>query len=69
MIYDYILGAVALRDAYFGEGTGPIFLERFSCEGAEDRLLDCASLPIGVHECSHSDDAGVVCIGETQLPT
>lgn len=57
-------GSEAFRDAHFGEGTGPIFLERYDCSEGENRFLDCALLPIGVHSCDHSNDAGVRCIGE-----
>ena len=34
-----------------------------SCTGDEQRLLDCTALPIGSHNCGHSDDVGVVCTG------
>ena len=57
------LGTEAFRGAFFGEGTGPIFLERYDCNEGEDRFLDCALPPIGVHSCDHSSDAGVKCIG------
>ena len=58
-------GTEALRGAYFGRGTGPIFLEFFQmhCMGSERDLLACASGVIGIHTCDHSQDAGVRCIG------
>ena len=49
--------------AFFGEGTGRIFLDRVTCNGTESRLTDCGHLPFGQHFCQHSDDAGVVCSG------
>lgn len=58
-----ILGTRAFQNAFFGSGTGPIFFERFECSGDEDTLLECASRPIGIHDCDHSHDAGVQCIG------
>lgn len=58
----FFLGTEAFRGAFFGEGSGPIFLERYDCS-AEDRFLNCALPPIGVHSCDHSSDAGVKCIG------
>ena len=33
------------------------------CTGNETRLVDCPSNPLGVHDCSHSEDAGVTCQG------
>jgi hypothetical protein len=58
------LGTVAFRNAFFGEGTGPIFLERYDdCRRNATRFLDCATRPVGVHSCNHTNDAGVRCIG------
>ena len=55
-------GAVsALGDAYFGAGSGPIYYDEVICNGTEERLADCFHLGIGIHNCSHSQDAGVVC--------
>ena len=57
------------RGAYFGEGVGPIFLDKLACSGTESRLLDCDTrTPHGVHSCDHSQDAGVRCIGMQQQP-
>lgn len=54
---------MAHRGAFFGEGTGPIFLDRYDCTDRDVRLLDCAIPPIGIHNCDHSRDAGVTCLG------
>ncbi|XP_030844631.1 scavenger receptor cysteine-rich protein isoform X3 [Strongylocentrotus purpuratus] len=48
--------------AQFGQGTGPIQLDDVGCTGAEQTIFDCAHPPFGVHNCFHSEDAGVVCI-------
>ena len=45
----------------FGEGSGPIYYDNVDCSGTETRLADCTNAGIGVHNCVHSDDAGVVC--------
>ena len=47
--------------AYYGPGTGPIWLSRLSCFGNESTLTDCSQLSIGTKNCTHSDDASVYC--------
>ena len=55
---------MAISGAYFGAGSGEIFLDDVSCTGLETGLLSCASSPIGTHNCGHSEDAGVTCEGK-----
>ena len=55
------IGAIARSRAYFGRGTGSIFLDEVACTGTESRLVNCRSNLLGVHDCSHSEDAGVTC--------
>ena len=55
------------RDLTFGEGSGPIFLERVKCSSDQVALLDCDSNPVGLHMCSHSQDTGVQCIGKLRM--
>ena len=54
----------ALGEAYFSEGNGPIHYDEVACTGTEARLADCAHNGVGIHNCYHSEDAGVVCSGE-----
>ena len=55
---------MAFRNAFFGHGSGPIFLDHLNCIGLEANLLQCqATRPTGLHACSHNEDAGVRCIG------
>ena len=48
--------------SYFGQGSGGIFLQNLACSGDELMLINCSHSGIGVHSCSHSEDAGVVCL-------
>lgn len=67
LIWVEIAGALAARSAFFGQGMGPIFLDKINCQGNESYLLQCNSelllRVLGQHNCAHSEDAGVICPG------
>ena len=50
------------RSAYFGAGTGRIYYDNVRCNGLESRLEYCTHNGIGIHNCDHSEDAGVTCL-------
>ena len=54
-------GATTYYYFKFGRGTGGIFLDDVRCGGSESRLIHCSR--VGVHNCQHTDDAGVRCLG------
>lgn len=49
--------------APFGQSSGPIWLDQLACTGTEGSLCECPANTIGSHDCSHFEDAGVVCQG------
>ncbi|NXQ67649.1 C163A protein, partial [Quiscalus mexicanus] len=51
----------ALSEAAFGEGTGPIWLEKVHCKGTELSLWDCPAKPLFGKNCDHKEDAAVNC--------
>ncbi|XP_078056836.1 scavenger receptor cysteine-rich domain-containing protein DMBT1-like isoform X1 [Mustelus asterias] len=56
--------AISVRSgAYFGEGAGLIWNERFECKGSETGLTDCTLVPVTRSECTHRNDVSVICSG------
>ena len=62
--FTFLAGAQSLGKAFFGQGSGPVFMNNVECQGTEDSIFFCLSDAIGVHDCDHNNDAGVVCPGK-----
>merc|ERR1712080_33416 len=48
-------------EAYYGAGTGNIWMDELKCNGNESSIFDCDYEGWGKHDCSHYENAGVEC--------
>ena len=53
-------GAEALTTGFTG-GAGQIWLSNVRCRGTETTLASCPHSGFGIHNCVHSEDAGIRC--------
>ncbi|KAJ8029321.1 Deleted in malignant brain tumors 1 protein [Holothuria leucospilota] len=51
----------ALQNAFFGQGSGIIWLDDLHCSGSEPSLFQCSHSGYGLHNCGHNEDASVRC--------
>uniref|UniRef100_A0A669CIG2 Soluble scavenger receptor cysteine-rich domain-containing protein SSC5D n=1 Tax=Oreochromis niloticus TaxID=8128 RepID=A0A669CIG2_ORENI len=53
----------APKEAHFGEGSGPIWLDGVACSGSERSINKCQHRGSEKNSCTHNKDAGVICSG------
>jgi len=51
----------ATHKAFFGQGTGKIWMDEVKCKGKEKSILKCKRTRWGKSDCGHKEDAGVKC--------
>ena len=61
-----IIGALAVRRAHFGQGSG-LILEVVLCFGHEETLTACDYHDANDGICNHGEDAGVQCCKQQLL--
>lgn len=52
--------------AYFGQGSGPVWMDSVDCVGNESSLIQCNIDHWQHYNLDHLHDAGVICSGECQ---
>ena len=49
---------------YFGQGSGPVWLENVKCAGDESTIASCGHLGVNItRSCTYREDVGIWCYG------
>ena len=55
---------IPFKRAYYGQGSGRIWMDDVVCTGLESALRNCRFPGWGEKNCDHTEDAGVFCYGK-----
>ena len=61
------LASHAWSGAYYGQGSGPIWIDDVACSGSESHIYDCRHRGWGNNDCTHSRDASLQCSANIRL--
>ena len=64
---DLGIAFIARHSAFYGQGSGQIWLDDLDCVGTEETIRNCPHRSWGSHNCSHGEDAGVKCSAGTYI--
>ena len=58
-------GAISYSNSFYGNTSGPMWIDNGRCTGSENSILNCTHNGIGVlaSSCDHMDESGVECPG------
>lgn len=53
--------AGAVLRAYYGDGTGAVWLDNLGCNGKENSVYECIRTTLCTYNLRNSEDAGIIC--------
>ena len=65
ILYHSCSHGVPKTSAFYGQGSGQIWMDNLQCTGTEQSLEYCNFRTWGSHNCAHNEDAGVECVNST----